>query len=86
MPYLKDEKAMIRRFICGLPIAYSDRIEFDKPRSLEESIKKLKHFYEQLKRKAEPKRDLKGNAKVKGNRPLKWGRPQDVGEKENVVP
>lgn len=42
VPYLKEEKAKIHRFISGLPIAFKDRIEFDEPRSLEEAIKKLK--------------------------------------------
>lgn len=61
-------------------------IEFNDPRSLEESIKKLKHCYEKLKHKAKPKHELKGNDKVKGKWPPKWGRPQDAVEKENVVP
>ena len=46
---------------------------------------KLKHCYEQSKRKDKPKRDLNGNDKVKGKWPPNWGRTQGVGEKENVV-
>jgi len=55
VPYLKEEKAKIHRFISGLPIAFKDRIEFDKPRSLEEAIQKLKHCYEQSKHIIETK-------------------------------
>ena len=46
VPYLKEEKAKVRRFIIGLPITYRDRIEFDVPRLLEEAIRKLKRCYE----------------------------------------
>ena len=85
VPYIKDEKTKIQRFISGLPTTYRDQIEFDEPRSLEEAIRKLKHFYEQSKPKVDPERDLKGNEKVKGKWPPKRGRPQDASEKENVV-
>jgi len=51
---------------------------------LEEAIRKLKHCYEQSKRKVEPKCELKGSEKVKGKWPQKWGRPQDAGKKGNV--
>ena len=47
VPYLKEEKAKVQGFIHGLPVAYRDRNEFDEPRSSEEAIQKLKHFYEQ---------------------------------------
>ena len=86
VPYLKDEKGKIQRFISGLPTIYGDWIEFDGPRSLEESMGKLKHCYEQSKCKVEAKHALKGNEKVKGNLTLKSGRPQDEIEKENMVP
>ena len=45
VPYLKEEKAKIQRFISGSPVAYRDQIELDEPRSLEESIHKLKHCW-----------------------------------------
>eukprot|EP00253_Pinus_taeda_P033935 PITA_33935 len=68
-PYLKDEKAKIQRFINGFPTTYRERIEFNEARSLEESIWKLKHYYEKSKRKDEAKHDLKANEKVKGKWP-----------------
>jgi len=55
VPYFMEEKAKIQRFISGLTIAFKDRIEFDEPRSLEESIWKLNHYYEQSKHRYETK-------------------------------
>ena len=39
--YIKDEKVKIQHFLSGLPQSYKDRIEFYKPRTLEEAIEKL---------------------------------------------
>ena len=58
VPYLKDEKAKIKRFISGLLVGYRDHIEFGEPRSLEEAIRKLKHCYEQSEHKVKSKNDL----------------------------
>jgi len=55
VPYLKEEKAKIQRFISGFMIAFKDMIEFDEPRSLEEAIRNLKHYYEQSKRRSKTK-------------------------------
>ena len=38
VPYLKEEKAKVQRFISGFLVAYRDQIEFDEPRSLKEAI------------------------------------------------
>lgn len=75
VPYVKDDKEKIQRFINGFPATYRDWIEFDEPWSLEEAIRKLNHCYEKSKHKVEPKSELKGNDKVKGKWPSKWGRP-----------
>eukprot|EP00253_Pinus_taeda_P004286 PITA_04286 len=58
-PYLKEEKENIQRFISGLLVSFKDMTEFDESRLLEEAIKKLKHCYEQSKRKTESKQDWK---------------------------
>jgi len=55
LPYLKEEKAKIQRFISRLSVSFKDRIEFDEPRSLEEAIKKLKHCYDRSKHRSETK-------------------------------
>eukprot|EP00253_Pinus_taeda_P022554 PITA_22554 len=68
VPYLREEKAKVHRFISGFPVAYRYRIEFNEPRSLEVAIRKLKHCYEKSKQKFELKHDLKRNDKAKGKR------------------
>eukprot|EP00253_Pinus_taeda_P014682 PITA_14682 len=65
VPYIKDEKEKVQRFISGFPSTFKDWIEYDEPRSLEEVIGKLKHYYDQLKRKTESKKGWKGNDKNK---------------------
>jgi len=85
VPYLKDEKAKVQRFISGLPLAFKDHIEYDEPWSFEEVIGKMKHYYEQSKHKSKPKQGWKGNDKTKGKWPLERARPLDASEKENVV-
>jgi hypothetical protein len=38
----------MQRFISGLPQTYQDRIEFDEPKTLEETIQKARYCYEQF--------------------------------------
>jgi hypothetical protein len=38
VPYIKDEKVKVQRFINGLPQTYQNRIEFDKPKTLEDLL------------------------------------------------
>jgi hypothetical protein len=45
VPYLKDEKERIHHFISGFPQSYQDKIEFDKPNTLEDTIRKDKCLY-----------------------------------------
>jgi hypothetical protein len=47
--FIKDEKVKIQRFFSGLPSFYSDKIHFDEPRTLDESIQNTKYLYEQNK-------------------------------------
>jgi hypothetical protein len=34
VPYIKDEKVKMKRFISGLPQSFRDMIEFDEPNTL----------------------------------------------------
>lgn len=86
VPSLKEENAKIKRFINGLLIEFKERIEFDEPRSLEEAIRKLNHYYEKSNRKCETKKQWKGNAKNKGKWDKKRERNHGIGNKENVTP
>jgi hypothetical protein len=49
----------MQRFISGLPQAYWDRIEFDEPKILEETIWKVRYCYEQFEKKTGPHEDWK---------------------------
>jgi len=44
--FIKDENVKIQRFLSGLPSFYSDKIQYDNPRNLEEAIMKVNHPYE----------------------------------------
>lgn len=83
VPCLKDEKTKVQRFIIRFPLAFKDQIEYDEPHPLQEGIKKLKHCYNQSKRKSEPNWDWNRNDKSKGKWRQKQEIPQDAGEKEN---
>jgi hypothetical protein len=47
--FIKDEKVKIQRFLSGLPSFYSDKIQYDNPNTLEETVKRARHLYEQSK-------------------------------------
>jgi hypothetical protein len=41
--FIKDEKVKIERFLSGLPSLYSDNIQYDNPKTLEEAIRRENH-------------------------------------------
>jgi hypothetical protein len=47
--FIKDEKVKIQKFLSGLSSFYSDNIQFDNPKKLEEAIRRENHLYEQSK-------------------------------------
>jgi hypothetical protein len=47
--FIKDENVKSQRFLSGLPSFYSDKIQYDNPKTLEEVIRREKHFYEHSK-------------------------------------
>jgi len=47
--FIKDEKVKIQRFLSGLPSFYSDKIQYDNPKTLEETIRRARHLYEKSK-------------------------------------
>jgi hypothetical protein len=42
VPYIKEDKVKIQRFLSCLPQSYKDIIEFDNPKSLNEVFRKAK--------------------------------------------
>ena len=53
VPYLKDEKTKVYRFISCLPPAYKDNIEFDMPKTMDKAIRKAKLCYRMFKQRSE---------------------------------
>jgi hypothetical protein len=45
--FIKDEKVKIQGFLGGLPYFYNDKIQYDNSGTLEESIRRENHLYEQ---------------------------------------
>jgi len=46
VPYIKDEKVNMQQFISGLPQSFRDKIEFDEPKTLQDTIRKARYCYE----------------------------------------
>ena len=46
VPYIKEEKVKVQRFLCCLSQDYKDRIKFDNPKTLDEVLRKARLFYE----------------------------------------
>ena len=64
--FIKDEKVKIQRFLSGLPSFYSDNIQYDNPKTLEESIRREKHIYEEI--RGRPILQKVWNEKMKGKK------------------
>jgi hypothetical protein len=47
--FIKDEKVKIQRFLSGLPSFYSDKIQYDNPKTLEETIRRTRHLHNKAK-------------------------------------
>jgi hypothetical protein len=45
--FIKDEKVKIQRFLSDLYSFYSENIQYDNPKTLEEAIRREIHIYEQ---------------------------------------
>ena len=46
VPYIKEEKVKVQRFLSYLPQAYKDKIEFENPKTLDEVLRKARLCYE----------------------------------------
>eukprot|EP00253_Pinus_taeda_P031271 PITA_31271 len=47
VPYIREEKAKVQRFVSSLPPYMRERIEFDNPKSMDEVIRKARICYQQ---------------------------------------
>eukprot|EP00253_Pinus_taeda_P032987 PITA_32987 len=75
VPYIREEKAKVQRFVSSLPPYMRERIEFDNPKSMDEAIHKARICYQQSKQKGEAagrkwneKKSFKSIRSNKGNR------------------
>jgi hypothetical protein len=75
VPYIKDEKVKIQHFLSGLPQSYRDMIEFDEPKTLDDTIRKGKYCYEQSKNKPEFNKIWKEKKKEKFEQRKKGFKP-----------
>jgi len=53
VPYIKEEKGKVQRFVSSLPLYIRERIEFDNPRTMDEAIYKARICYQQNKQKGD---------------------------------
>lgn len=53
IPYLVDENPKIQIFLSCLPVVFKDRIEYNNPKTLEETMMKANFCYDQSKNKRE---------------------------------
>eukprot|EP00253_Pinus_taeda_P030209 PITA_30209 len=53
VPYIKEEKAKVQRFVSSLPSYIRETIEFDNPRTMDEAIRKERICYQQNKQKGD---------------------------------
>ena len=52
VPYIREEKVKIQRFLSFLQRSYKDRIEFDKPKTLSEVFRKAQMCYDRYKQRS----------------------------------
>ena len=62
--FIKDETVKIQRYLSGLPSFISDKIQYDDPKTLEETIRRAKCLYDQQKGKSYFPEGLEGQEKV----------------------
>lgn len=65
VPYSKEEKEKIKCFISYLPQIYQDKLEFYNPTTTDETIRKVKLCYNQLKYRNEINKSWQARKKEK---------------------
>ena len=51
VPFIKDKAVKIQRYLSGLPPSIGDKIQYDDPKTMEETIRRAKFLYEQQREK-----------------------------------
>jgi hypothetical protein len=75
VPFIKDEVVKIQRYLSGLPPSMSEKIQYDDPKTMLETIRKEKCLYEQqgerpiLRKVWDDRRKFKKEQRQKGSKP-----------------
>jgi hypothetical protein len=75
VPFIKDEPVKIQRYLSGLPPSIGDKIQYDYPKTMEETIRSEKCVYENQRenptfRKAwDDQKKFMKEQRQKGNKP-----------------
>jgi hypothetical protein len=76
VPFIKDEAVKIQRYLSGLPPSISEKIQYDDPKTMEETIRREKCLYEQQRERPtfqkawDDQKKFRKEKRLKGNQPL----------------
>ena len=73
--FIKDEIVKIQRYLSGLPSFISDKIQYDDPNTLEETIRRAKCLYDQQKVRPYFQKPWEDNKKFKMDQRKKGAKP-----------
>jgi hypothetical protein len=75
VPFIKEETVKIQRYLSGFPPSIGDKIQYDDPKTMEETIRREKCLYEQQREKPtfqkawDDQKKFKKEQRQKGNKP-----------------
>jgi hypothetical protein len=72
---IKDETVKIQRYLSGFPPFISDKIQYDDPQTLEETIRKAKCLYDQQKARTTFQKSWEDKKKFKMDQRKKVTKP-----------
>jgi hypothetical protein len=55
VPFIRDEAVKIQKYLSGLPRTIGDKIQYDDPNTMEDTIRRAKFLFEQEREEAEKK-------------------------------
>jgi hypothetical protein len=73
--FIKEEKVKIQSFLSGLPCFYKDKIQFNEPKTLVETIRNAKYLYERGKCKESFQKSWKDKKEEKFDQRRKGFKP-----------
>jgi hypothetical protein len=73
--FIKDETFNIHRYLSGMPSFISDKIQYDDPKTSEETIRRDKCLYDQHKGKPTFQKDWEEKKKFNMEQRKKWNKP-----------